>query len=262
MVVFLLACLFLKALSPTRATSISRFGESSSLGIPLSSSDRPKSLSRLCLSLSVSLSLCLSVSLSLCLSVSLCLCVSVSLCLCVSVCLCLSLSVSVCLCLSLSVCLSVFCLSVRLSVCLSVCLSLSVVLFSSQVSSRRFERVLGCIPSRVACTLFDPSLKHGLRTRCSRRTSHTRWPWLGRLSQSAWLSWLEKILAEGTTTTVLGTGIAVTTSVVPISIALLSSAASSSPSVASTFRPKGLFFGIYQFKFYTKTEILNCHVFL
>ena len=32
--------------------------------------------------------------------------------------------------------------------------------------------------------------------------------------------------------------------------------------VAATFRPKGLFFGIYKFKFYPKTEFLNFHVFL
>ena len=32
--------------------------------------------------------------------------------------------------------------------------------------------------------------------------------------------------------------------------------------VAATFRPKGLFVGIYTFKFYTNTEYLNCHVLL
>ena len=76
-----------------------------------------------CLSLSLSLSLCLSV----CLSPSVCLSVCLSLSLSVSVCLCLSLSV--CLCLSLSVSVSVclcVCLSACLPVCLSVCLSLSV----------------------------------------------------------------------------------------------------------------------------------------
>ena len=48
---FQLACLFLSALSPTRATSISRFGGSPSLGIPLSSIDSPTSLNLLCASL-------------------------------------------------------------------------------------------------------------------------------------------------------------------------------------------------------------------
>ena len=61
--------------------------------------------------------------------------------------------------------------------------------FVSSVLSSLFDRVLECIPSCLACPLFDPSV-HGLRTRCSRRTSRTRWPWLGRLGHSAWLSWL------------------------------------------------------------------------
>ena len=33
-------------------------------------------------------------------------------------------------------------------------------------------------------------------------------------------------------------------------------------SVAATFRPKGLFFRIYKFKFYTKTDFFNFHAFL
>ena len=32
--------------------------------------------------------------------------------------------------------------------------------------------------------------------------------------------------------------------------------------MAATFRRKGLFFGIYKFKFYPKTEFLNFYVFL
>ena len=48
---FQLACLFLSALSPTRTTSISRFGELPSLGISLSSKNSPMSLNFLCVCL-------------------------------------------------------------------------------------------------------------------------------------------------------------------------------------------------------------------